>query len=69
VVEIKGSRELECSQGESLGFGRSKLGVVKSREDQDYPSEENRWQRSRDLACRGFVRIEHRSWVLQLTKS
>jgi hypothetical protein len=40
VAEIKGSRELGGSQGESPKVGCSKSRVVKWREDQDRPSEE-----------------------------
>jgi hypothetical protein len=49
VAEIQGSRELGGSQGKSPKVGCSKSRVAKSREDQDRPSEEDRWQRSRDL--------------------
>jgi hypothetical protein len=38
------------SRGKSPKFGCSKSRVAKPREDQDRPSEEDRWQRSRDLA-------------------
>jgi hypothetical protein len=43
VAEIKGSRELGGSQGESPGVGRSKSRGVKSRENRSRPSEEDRW--------------------------
>jgi hypothetical protein len=49
VAEIKGSHELGGSQGESPKVGCSKSRVVKWREDRDHPSEEDRWQRSKDL--------------------
>jgi hypothetical protein len=49
VVEIQGSRELGDSWGRSQKVGCSKSQVAKPREDQSRPSEEDRWQRSRDL--------------------
>jgi hypothetical protein len=49
VAEIQGSRELGGSQGKSPKVGCSKSRVAKPREDQDHPSEEDKWQRSRDL--------------------
>jgi hypothetical protein len=49
VAEIQGSRELGGSRGRSPKVGRSKSRVAKLREDQSRPSEEDRWQRSRDL--------------------
>jgi hypothetical protein len=49
VAEIQGSRELRGSRGRSPKVGRSKSRVAKLREDQSHPSEEDRWQRSRDL--------------------
>jgi hypothetical protein len=49
VAEIKGSRELGLSQAKSPKVGCSKSRVVKPREDQSHPFEEDRWQRSRDL--------------------
>jgi hypothetical protein len=44
------------SQGKNPKVGCSKSRVVKPRKDQDCPSEEDRWQRSRDLANSGFAR-------------
>jgi len=44
------SRELGGSQGKSPKVGRFKSRVAKPREDLSRPSEEDRWQRSRDLA-------------------
>jgi hypothetical protein len=49
-AEIQGSHELGGSQSKSPRVGCSKSRVTKPREDQDRPSEEDRWQRSRDLA-------------------
>jgi hypothetical protein len=50
VAEIQGSRYLGGSRGKSPKFGCSKSRVAKPREDPSRPSEEDRWQRSRDLA-------------------
>jgi hypothetical protein len=49
VADIQGSHELGGSQGKSPKVGCSNSGVAKPREDQDRPSKEDRWQRSRDL--------------------
>jgi hypothetical protein len=51
-----GSRELGGSWVEAR-IGRSKSRVAKTREDQSRPSEEDRWQRSRDLANSGVRRV------------
>jgi hypothetical protein len=50
VAEIQGSRYLGGLRGKSPKFGCSKSRVAKPREDPSRPSEEDRWQRSRDLA-------------------
>jgi hypothetical protein len=50
VAETQGSRELGGSQGKSPKVGCSKSRVAKPREDLSSPSEEDRWQRPRDLA-------------------
>jgi hypothetical protein len=49
VAEIQGTRELGGSRGRSPKVGCSKSRMAKPREDQSRPSEEDRWQRSRDL--------------------
>jgi hypothetical protein len=49
VAEIQGSRELGGSQGKSPKVGCSKSRVAKPQKDQDRPSEEDRWQRFKDL--------------------
>jgi hypothetical protein len=49
VAEIQGSRELEGSRGRSPKVGRFNSRVARPREDLSRPSEEDRWQRSRDL--------------------
>jgi hypothetical protein len=49
VAKIQGNRELRGSRDRSPKVGCSKSRVVKPREDQSRPSEEDRWQRSRDL--------------------
>jgi hypothetical protein len=49
VAEIQGSCELRGSRGRIPKVGCSKLQMAKPREDQSHPSEEDRWQRSRDL--------------------
>jgi hypothetical protein len=57
VVEIQGSHELRGSQGKSPKFGCSKSRVVKPREDPSHPSEEDRWERLRDLVNSGVCRV------------
>jgi hypothetical protein len=49
VAEIQGSRELGGSRGRSPKVGCPKSRMEKPREDQSRPSEEDRWQRSRDF--------------------
>jgi hypothetical protein len=49
VAEIQGSRELGGSQGRSPKVGCFNSRVARPREDLSRPSEEDRWQRSRDL--------------------
>ena len=49
MAEIQGTRELGGSRGRSPKVGCSKSRLAKPREDQSRPSEEDRWQRSRDL--------------------
>jgi hypothetical protein len=49
VAEIQGTRELGGSRDGSPKVGCSKSRVAKSRKDPSRPSEEDRWQRSRDL--------------------
>jgi hypothetical protein len=49
VAEIQGTRELGGSRGRSPKVGCSKSRMAKPREDQSRPSEEDRWQRSREL--------------------
>jgi hypothetical protein len=49
-------RELGGSRGRSPKVGYSKSRVARPREDLNRPSEEDRWQKSRDLVSSGFAR-------------
>jgi hypothetical protein len=70
VAEIQGSRELGGSRGRSPKVGCFKSRVARLREDLSRPSEEDRWQRSRDLDLNsGARRVEVQKYLESRDKS